>query len=105
MCVGSGGGSGDDNDGDESSLGSDYESCSLSSSIVPVNFPTSIDLPPTFKYSVCKAVQWRLKRYAGKLDPNTSREVELGITEAINLALRILERTHRSQVSVRTSTL
>ena len=37
-----------------------------------------------------------------KLDPDTSREVELVITEAINLAIRILERTHRPNVSATT---
>ena len=101
----------DDNDS-LSYLGDDNESClSVSSSIVPVNFPTrnfalqptSIDLPLAFKYSIRKAVQRQLKRYAGTLDPNTTREVELGITEAINLAIRILERTHRPQVSATTS--
>jgi len=85
----------------------DNESC-LS---LPVDFPTkslalqptSIDLPFAFKNSIRKAVRWRLKRYAGKLDPNTSREVELGITEAVDLAIRILERTHRPQVIATTS--
>ncbi|KIM55555.1 hypothetical protein SCLCIDRAFT_30269 [Scleroderma citrinum Foug A] len=38
-----------------------------------------------------------LRRYAGKLDPNTSREIELGISDAIDLALRILERSHKQQ--------
>ncbi|KAI6094574.1 hypothetical protein F5141DRAFT_1223626 [Pisolithus sp. B1] len=59
--------------------------------------PTSINLSPAFKQSVRRAVQRRLRRYARELDPHASREVELSILEAIDLALRILERSHGPQ--------
>ncbi|KAI6126528.1 hypothetical protein F5141DRAFT_1060278 [Pisolithus sp. B1] len=59
--------------------------------------PTLINLSPTFKQSVRRAVQWRLRRYACKLDPHASGEVELSILDAIDLALRILERSHGPQ--------
>ncbi|KAI6025358.1 armadillo-type protein [Pisolithus microcarpus] len=59
--------------------------------------PTPINLPPPFKKSVRRAVQRRLRRYARELDPHTSEEVELGLLDAIDLAVRILERSHRPQ--------
>ncbi|KAI6098633.1 hypothetical protein EDD17DRAFT_1516307 [Pisolithus thermaeus] len=59
--------------------------------------PTSINLSPAFKQSVRRAVQRRLRRYARELDPHASREVELSILDAIDLALRILERSHGPQ--------
>ncbi|KAI6132494.1 hypothetical protein EDD16DRAFT_1699640 [Pisolithus croceorrhizus] len=59
--------------------------------------PTLINLSPTFKQSVRRAVQRRLRRYARELDPHASREVELSILDAIDLALRILERSHGPQ--------
>ncbi|KAI6128855.1 hypothetical protein EDD17DRAFT_1514929 [Pisolithus thermaeus] len=59
--------------------------------------PTSINLSPAFKQSVRRAVQQRLRRYARELDPHASREVELSILDAIDLALRILERSHGPQ--------
>ncbi|KAI6161348.1 hypothetical protein EDD17DRAFT_1759429 [Pisolithus thermaeus] len=59
--------------------------------------PTSINLSPAFKQSVQRAVQWQLRCYAHKLDPHTSGEVKLSILDAIDLALRILERSHGPQ--------
>ncbi|KAI6008627.1 hypothetical protein EDC04DRAFT_2906990 [Pisolithus marmoratus] len=75
-----------------------------SASVVLVNpsppmksVPISLNLPLAFKQSVQRAVQRRLRRYAGKLDPHTAREVEASISDAVDLALRILERSHRPQ--------
>ncbi|KAI6124667.1 hypothetical protein EV401DRAFT_2068706 [Pisolithus croceorrhizus] len=59
--------------------------------------PTLINLPPTFKQSVQSAVQWWLRHYACKLDPHISGDVKLSILDAIDLALRILERSHGPQ--------
>ncbi|KAI6119032.1 hypothetical protein EDD16DRAFT_1519586 [Pisolithus croceorrhizus] len=78
----------------------------LSSSAVLVNHspmassalrPTLINLSPAFKQSVRRAVQWQLKHYAHKLDPHTSGEIKLSILDAIDLALRIFERSHGPQ--------
>ncbi|KIM53419.1 hypothetical protein SCLCIDRAFT_31898 [Scleroderma citrinum Foug A] len=97
---------GGEGSGNEPGLDDTESYFSISSSSVPVNLPptrssalrpTPINLPLTFKQSVRKAIQQRLRRYAGKLDPNTSREIELGISDAIDLALRILERSHKQQ--------
>ncbi|KIK12196.1 hypothetical protein PISMIDRAFT_18916 [Pisolithus microcarpus 441] len=98
------------NDNEDESVSADeglYFSASSSlssSSVVIVNSspttsfplqPTSINLPLAFKQSVRRAVQRRLRRYAPKLDPETCKVIELGISDAIDLALRILERSHK----------
>ncbi|KAI6159407.1 hypothetical protein EDD17DRAFT_1762459 [Pisolithus thermaeus] len=94
------------NDDDNESVSSDsesYFSASSSPSVVLVNLsPTTssgvqptINLPLAFKQSVQRAVQWRLRRYAHELDPETCREVELSISDTVDLAERILERSHK----------
>ncbi|KAI6116944.1 hypothetical protein EDD16DRAFT_1701718 [Pisolithus croceorrhizus] len=96
---------GDDDDNESvSSDGESYFSALSSPSVILVNpspttssgvQPTSINLPLAFKQSVQRAVQWQLRHYACKLDPKTCREVELSISDAVDLAARILERSHK----------
>ncbi|KAI6133429.1 hypothetical protein EDD16DRAFT_1514563 [Pisolithus croceorrhizus] len=85
----------DDDDESVSSDGKSYFSASSSPSVILVNpspttssgvQPTSINLPLAFKQSVQRAVQRRLRRYARELDPETCREVELSISDAVDLA-------------------
>ncbi|KAI6126696.1 hypothetical protein F5141DRAFT_1060412 [Pisolithus sp. B1] len=86
-----------DDDDDElvSSDGESYFSASSSLSVVLVNpspttssgvQPTSINPPLAFKQSVRRAVQRWLRRYARELDPETCREVELSISDTVDLA-------------------
>ena len=60
---------------------------------------SSLNLSPKFKRSVKRAIRHCMRRYNQSLYPSVCKEVELSVSDAVNLAVRIIERSHCQQVS------
>ncbi|KIM57176.1 hypothetical protein SCLCIDRAFT_29020 [Scleroderma citrinum Foug A] len=61
---------------------------------------SSLNLSPKFKWSVKRAIQCRMRRYNQSLDPSVCKEVELSVLDAVDLAVRIIERSHCQQINL-----
>ena len=60
---------------------------------------SSLNFSPKFKRSVKRAIRHHMRRYNQSLDPSVCKEVELSVSDAVDLAVRIIKRSHCQQVS------
>lgn len=70
-----------------------------SQSISLCSYPDSVpcpslnpQIPPGLKESIHKAIRYHVKKYAAQLEASLSNQIEVGLSEAIDFTLNIIER-------------